>query len=151
MSVSRYAQHTGSDAMKGLWQVGLGTDCSGGPSIGILSAIRSASHVSKFLSFPSAVDQIQTPPSVKFLSTANLFYLATMGGAQLCRMEDRIGNLLPGKEFDALWVRPRSPGMFVHKGESVEAVFEKWIWGGDDRDLGAVWVRGRRVAGALDS
>jgi guanine deaminase len=65
----------------------------------------------------------------------------------LCRLEGSIGNFLPGKEFDALWVRPRGPGMFLRKGEGLEEIFEKWIWGGDDRDLGAVWVRGRRVAG----
>lgn len=82
------------------------------------------------------------------MTTPNLFYLATMGGAELCRLDQNIGNFKAGKEFDALWVRPRSPGIFVRKGENVEDVFEKWVWGGDDRDLGAVWVRGRKVGGA---
>lgn len=126
--------------------MGLGTDCSGGPSIGILSAIRTASHISKFLSFPLADGLL--PLRSRPLSTAELFYLATMGGASLCRLEDRIGSFLPGKEFDALWVRPRSPGSFVEGREGVRSVFEKWIWAGDDRDIGRVWVKGRCVGGA---
>lgn len=127
-------------------QVGLGTDCSGGPSIGILSAIRSASHTSKFLSF--------IPPHPAQLSTEELFYLATLGGASLCRLDDTIGNFLPGKEFDALWIRSRSPAMTVQgkrtaaRGMSLREVFQKWLWSGDDRDIGAVWVRGKRVAGS---
>ena len=97
-------------------------------------------------------------------TTAELFYLATMGGARLCRLHESIGSLQPGKEFDALWVRPQSPGMWhglsraewiaakagkptkTKRGkEEVRRLWEKWIWTGDDRDLGGVWVRGRRV------
>lgn len=33
------------------------------------------------------------------------------------------------------------------EGVEVEKIFERWIWGGDDRDVADVWVRGRRVGG----
>lgn len=39
------------------------------------------------------------------LSVETLFYLATLGGAQVCNLEDRIGNFVVGKEFDALLVQ----------------------------------------------
>lgn len=39
------------------------------------------------------------------LSVETLFYLATLGGAQVCNLEDRIGNFVVGKDFDALLVR----------------------------------------------
>jgi guanine deaminase len=74
--------------------------------------------------------------------------MATLGGASLCRLDSRIGNLVEGKEFDALRVRPRSPGMWTDGRDTVGEVFEKWLFCGDDRDLADVWVRGRRVAGA---
>ncbi|GAA6059436.1 hypothetical protein JCM10212_005375 [Sporobolomyces blumeae] len=108
-------------------KVGLGTDVSGGTSIGILSAIRSASTCSKTIIFTNrnAADSASSPspesssttlspdgqtrPSGFFarshLSVETLFYLATLGGAQLCRFEDRIGSFEVGKEFDALLVQ----------------------------------------------
>lgn len=54
-------------------------------------------------------------------------------------------------EFDALWVKPTSPGMWVpmddtsRSRQSVRDVWEKWVWTGDDRDIAGVWVKGRRV------
>lgn len=119
--------------------VGLGSDCSGGCEMGILPQLRNASTVSRVLAFEG-----QTARS---LSTAELFFLATRGGAELCRWDD-VGHFEPGAQFDALWVRPRSPGMWVEGGEAVEMVFEKWLCSGDDRDIGAVWVNGRLVSGA---
>jgi guanine deaminase len=142
------------------WQVGLGTDCSGGPHISILNTIRDASNVSRAISF--------TDEAYKPFTAPELFYLATMGGARLCRLQDTIGSLQPGKDFDAVWVKPASPGMWhgmsraewlarqrgdgtglkrirARTREDVRRVWEKWIWTGDDRDLAGVWVRGRRV------
>lgn len=118
--------------------VGLGTDCSGGCELGILKQLRSACQVSRVLAFEGC-----TP---RGLSIEELFFLATRGGAQLCRMED-VGHFEAGALFDALWVRPRSPGMWVEEGEKAEMVFEKWLFTGDDRDIGAVWVNGRLVSG----
>ncbi|ORY24134.1 hypothetical protein BCR39DRAFT_472609 [Naematelia encephala] len=121
-------------------KVGLGTDCSGGNSPTIMTAMRHASDVSRFRSF---VDQ-----STSSLSLAEIFYLATMGGATLCRLDQKIGSFAIGKEFDALHIRPVSPTLWAQKGDSEERLFERWIWGGDDRDVADVWVRGRRVAGS---
>jgi guanine deaminase len=120
--------------------VGLGTDCSGGYATGMLSVIRNASSVSRCLAF--------TETSQRPLDMAEVFYLATLGGASLCRLDDRVGNFLPGKEFDALRIKPRSPAMWEKEGEATERVFERWLWCGDDRDIADVWVRGRRVGGA---
>lgn len=81
--------------------------------------------------------------------------MATLGGATLCRAQEQIGNFLPGKEFDALRIRPgSSPNYFqIEKRTSLSqdqlaATFEQWLFTGDDRDIRDVWVRGRRVAGS---
>lgn len=113
--------------------------------MGILSAIRSASDVSRFLAFAQKGDDCR--PS---LSIPQLFHMATLGGASLCRLDKIIGNFEPGKEFDALRVRPAGPAMWTSREDNanVGRLFEKWILCGDDRDLADVWVRGRRVGGA---
>jgi len=119
--------------------VGLGSDCSGGCATGILAAIRDAATVSRVLAFEGLTE--------RGLSIPELFFLATRGGAQLCRLDD-VGNFSPGSQFDALLVKPASLGMWTDENEGVESMFEKWLFTGDDRDIASVWVRGRRVAGA---
>jgi guanine deaminase len=122
----------------------LGTDCSGGPNPSILSTLRSAAHTSRMISFLSTSS---TP--YKSLALSELWYLATIGGASLCRLDNVIGNFEVGKEFDALRVKPQSMGLWTgSKDEGVRLRFERWVWGGDDRDLADVWVRGKRVAGS---
>lgn len=58
------------------------------------------------------------------LTLETLFYLATLGGAQLCRMEDRIGSFKVGKEFDALLVQTgqQSSNSPASTGESDEGL-----------------------------
>ncbi|GAA5941451.1 uncharacterized protein JCM15063_006106 [Sporobolomyces koalae] len=189
-------------------KVGLGTDVSGGTSIGILSAIRSASTCSKTIIFVDRAAQSsrpkndtttticspdgQTRPSNFFsqshLTLETLFYLATLGGAQLCGLSDRIGSFEVGKEFDALLVQTGqrdpaetvssepttqnlellaldtsveddfpiidsvpggyNPNLLVEPDEPIERVFEKFLFAGDDRNIGKVFVRGRIIGGA---
>ncbi|KLT39243.1 Metallo-dependent hydrolase [Cutaneotrichosporon oleaginosum] len=117
-------------------RVGLGSDCSGGPGTGVLPALRGADAMSRILAFEGRAE--------RGLSIPELFYLATRGGAEIAGVD--AGSFEPGREFDALWIRPRSPGFWA--GGDTRALFEKWLFAGDDRDIGAVWVRGRCVSGA---
>lgn len=153
IQVSHLAEHPNS-------QVGLGTDCSGGFSIGVLSQVRQASFVSKMITFQQTVDS-EARYAGKALSIPTLFYLATLGGATIARLEDRVGNFAQGKEFDALLVSTgTSPGMFVlpdatHTSpgsqigskERLKVLFEKWLFTSDDRDLHSVFVQGRKTGG----
>ncbi|KAK0546127.1 hypothetical protein OC846_005407 [Tilletia horrida] len=162
-------------------KVGLGTDVSGGFGIGMLSAVREASVVAKVIDFSRRGDTPSATPGEKSaepngvvaapgaetikrdltrgpLPIATLFYLATMGGAELCALEDRIGSLKVGKEFDALLVKTvpaeapfksgHNPNMWREDDDTLLQVFEKWLFCGDDREIGSVFVRGRVVAGA---
>ncbi|BGP14651.1 hypothetical protein JCM10213_001639 [Rhodosporidiobolus nylandii] len=192
-------------------KVGLGTDVSGGVSLGILSAIRAASFASKTIVFhtrdtppsspssgPSSEivlspDGISRPAGFfarSHLPLPTLFYLATLGGAQVCCLAERVGSFEVGKEFDALLVQTGqrdstlamangaateedeeekalsgvfseedspfpardaeayNPALVVEPDESIEKVFEKFLFSGDDRNLGSVFVRGRVIGGA---
>ncbi|GAA6009451.1 hypothetical protein JCM11491_003561 [Sporobolomyces phaffii] len=190
-------------------KVGLGTDVSGGTAIGILSAIRSASTCSKTIIFTDRAASSSTTRQTKATTTTiespdgrtrpsdffsrshltleTLFYLATLGGAQLCGMADRIGSFAAGKEFDALLVQTGqrddvaagrddadreglellaleepvddvfpnvvgpggfNPSLIIEPDEQIESVFEKFLFAGDDRNIGTVFVRGRVIGGA---
>ncbi|CAD6953715.1 unnamed protein product [Tilletia controversa] len=158
-------------------KVGLGTDVSGGFGIGMLSAVREASVVAKVIDFSrvsrdgpdESQAQEDTTAAVAAspkhdltkgpLPIATLFYLATMGGAELCALEHRIGSLEVGKDFDALLVRTmpadapfksgQNPNMWREEGDTLSDVFERWLFCGDDREIASVFVRGRQVGGSL--
>ncbi|KEI39127.1 uncharacterized protein L969DRAFT_95270 [Mixia osmundae IAM 14324] len=114
----------------------------------------------------------------RHLPLETLFYLATLGGAQVCAFDEQIGNFLVGKDFDALLVQTGqkepdnvapgdvssaedaiqttpspypeglNPAIFVEPDESIETLFEKFLFCGDDRNIGSVFVRGRCIGGA---
>ncbi|KKK12208.1 hypothetical protein P175DRAFT_0472640 [Aspergillus ochraceoroseus IBT 24754] len=121
-------------------KVGLGTDCGGGYTASMLDVMRAAFMVStaRFSESDGADEALSIPES---------FYLATLGGAQVCGLEGRVGNFAKGKEFDALLVRPDVDGVMavVEEEDGIMEVFEKFIMTGDDRNIVNVFVRGRKV------
>jgi guanine deaminase len=111
-------------------KVGLGTDCSGGYSPSILESARQASNVSRHVCMKSTLETKDTPQ----LALAEILYLATMGGAQVCALQDRVGNFLVGKEFDALMIDPGVDGgnvdIFEEDESDWERVLSKWAFNG---------------------
>ncbi|OLL25711.1 putative guanine deaminase [Neolecta irregularis DAH-3] len=116
--------------LEGGVKVGLGTDCSGGYSPSVLDAARQASQVSRLL----------PDPSKSRLSLAELLFLATLGGAQVCGIADRAGSFEPGKCWDAILV---DIGEMDYWDDS--SILQKWVFGGDDRHIKKVWVDGKLV------
>ncbi|KZP12556.1 Metallo-dependent hydrolase [Athelia psychrophila] len=154
-------------------KVGLGTDVSGGFSPSILTVIQHASIAAKVTSFapspsPSA-DRLESEPGQagfagKQLPIATLFYLATMGGAQVCCMDDRIGSFAVGKAFDALLVNVgesagnpalwcgldeagEGEGANSNSKEVLDGMLERFLFCGDDRNIERVFVQGRFIGG----
>src|SRR5699024_11089856 len=80
------------------------------------------------------------------------FYLATMGGARVCDLEDRVGGFAVGKEFDALLVDIGADGVMapVEEEDGVRVMLGKFLMTGDDRNIVQVFVRGRIVKDILD-
>ncbi|KAJ3340868.1 hypothetical protein HDU93_006160 [Gonapodya sp. JEL0774] len=143
--------------------VGLGTDISGGPLTTVVQAMRWAVGNSRQLEVSEMlVNGGKQEPGTKespVISWKDAFYLATLGGAQALSLDDHIGSLEAGKEFDALLVdvKPEwetSWDVFEEEMvdgpptvEQIEMWVEKFINLGDDRNLAEVYVKGRRVAG----
>lgn len=126
--------------------VGLGTDVSGGYSPSILEMARHALMVSRHIA-------MRDGPTHK-LDVSEALYLATVGGAQVCGLQSVVGKFEVGMEFDALLVGldncngspdPDNGPVDVFGWESWEDRVAKWVYGGDDRNVKAVWVRGSCV------
>ncbi|ORY14260.1 hypothetical protein BCR34DRAFT_534410 [Clohesyomyces aquaticus] len=129
--------------------VGLGTDVSGGFSPSILEECRQAIWVSRFRAMHDG-DEAK-------LSTEEVLYLATRGGAQVVGMEDKVGGFEVGMEWDAQMIclgrvkkEGEQEGRFAGNVdlfgfETPEDKVNKWVYGGDDRNTERVWVRGRLV------
>lgn len=122
-------------------KLGLGTDVSGGYATSILDSFRSAFATSKIFSI---FDQ-----NSKILSISELFSLLTLNGAKALNLGENLGNFKKGKNFDALLINSSTKkgkiDRFPH--DSIESMFEKFLFLGDDRNIFDVFVDGVRVAG----
>lgn len=123
-------------------KVGLGTDSGGGFSSSIMDAMRAAFVVSK-------AKEIETDGADECLTLHEAFYLATLGGARVCGIEDKVGNWALGKEFDGLVVDAvgeQYKGVMtpIEDIDTVDDIFEKFIMSGDDRNIAEVYVKGSR-------
>lgn len=126
-------------------KVGLGTDSGGGWASQMLAVIRQAMIASN-------AREVMSEGKDKGLSLEEVFYLATLGGAQVLCLDGQIGSFEVGKQFDASWVSTtkgiESAMAPREDGDSLRTIFEKFVMTGDDRNMAHVYVRGRRVAGA---
>lgn len=128
--------------------VGLGTDVSGGYTPSMLSEAREAIFVSRHVAM--------TDGDKAKLSTEEVLYLATKGGAKVVGLEDRIGGFEAGMDWDAQMVSlgPTTGDEEIDPDEGLVEIFgseswddriAKWVYTGDDRNTAAVWVKGRLV------
>ncbi|KAF2739449.1 guanine deaminase [Polyplosphaeria fusca] len=125
-------------------KIGLGTDSGGGWASQMLAVIRQAIIASN-------AQEVFSKGKDKALSLEEVFYLATLGGAKVLCLDDRIGNFEAGREFDAVWVTTSTELQSAmtprEEQDSLKRLFEKFVMTGDDRNMSHVYVRGRRVAG----
>ena len=139
-------------------KVALGSDIAGGYSSNILDAMRQAIIASRVCSFHPPETQGQDSSGVTGgseytpLTYAEVFHLATVGGAEVLGMGNELGNLRPGMQFDALVVDPAARGgpIDLFGGESTLERFEKFLFLGDDRNVEQVFVNGIRVMRTTD-
>lgn len=127
-------------------KVGLGTDVAGGFAPSMLDAVRStffASKTTKIMRRDGPLKDKAYAP----LCSAELLYLATLGGAQVLGLQDQIGNFEKNKAFDALWVDLENGHVDLMGGETMLQKVEKFLFNGSDQNLKHVYVQGRRVSG----
>ncbi|CAM0136039.1 hypothetical protein VKS41_005576 [Umbelopsis sp. WA50703] len=126
---------------------GLGSDVAGGYATSILDSMRSAFIASNTTGIIKNQYETSDEP-YKAMDAKELIYLATLGGAKVVGMEDKIGNFRVGKDFDALVCDTSddtSVRLFRH--DTPWDMLQKFIFMADERCLAHVYVKGRRVAG----
>lgn len=123
-------------------KVGLGTDSGGGYSSSILNAMRHA----LVASFSREAHHEDKP---KGLTLEEVFWMATMGGAQVVGLGDQVGNFEVGKQFDAVVVDMRSERNGVNAPlldeDDPRTMFDKFVMTADDRNIASVFVRGKNI------
>ncbi|CCE66157.1 hypothetical protein TPHA_0O01900 [Tetrapisispora phaffii CBS 4417] len=138
-------------------KIGLGTDVSAGYSTSILDNARQAHLVSRHLAMK--YDNREKRDSVK-LSVEDVLYLATLGGAKVLELDDKIGTFDIGKHFDTqlidLNVKGSPVDVFdwqipdINNGNendifTLKELLYKWFFNSDDRNVAKVWVDGLEV------
>lgn len=129
-------------------EVGLGTDVSGGYSPSILDAARNACIVSRH------VGHLNNGDSKYNLGVSEALWLGTMGGAKVVGMEGRLGGFEEGMLWDVQEInlgevgedgQGEDTGVDIFGWERWDDRVAKWLWNGDERTVGRVWVGGRLV------
>lgn len=113
-------------------RVALGTDIGGGTSFCMLSVMREAYNVAQLRGHD--------------LSPLRAFYLATLGGARALGLDDRIGNLQPGKEADFVVLDPAATPLLERRMQHTRSLVERLsvlMSLGDDRAVAATYLLGR--------
>jgi len=112
-------------------RVGLATDVGAGTSLSLLATMNEAYKVCQLQKH--AVDALK------------LFYLATLGGARALRLDDKIGNFVPGKEADFLVLDAKALPLLqrrlAHTTSIAERLFALAMLG-DDRAVARTYVAG---------
>lgn len=125
-------------------RVGLGTDISGGYASSMLEVIRSSVLSSNILQY--FCEQKGETQQVR-ITWQEAFYLATLGGSQLVRMEEKLGNFEKGKLFDSIIVNPmkKEGNVNIYEKDTLSDRFQKYLFRGDERNHSKIFVSGRMV------
>lgn len=126
-------------------KVGLGTDLAGGPSHSMIDAMRNALLCSRSILFQKRSAGEEYKP----LTVPEVLALATEGGAQALCIDDKVGNFVVGKEFDAIIFDAAAGTGDCFGEESKTDLLEKFVYLADDRNILEVFVQGRKVKSTL--
>jgi guanine deaminase len=111
--------------------VGLGTDIGAGASFSLLHMMGEAYKVGQLGG--EAVDPMHA------------FYLATLAGARAMKIDDKVGNLLPGKEADFLVIDLAATPLLARRTAAATTIAEKLFvlsLLGDDRAIARTYLAG---------
>ena len=112
--------------------VGLGTDIGAGASFSLLHMMGEAYKVGQLAG--------------ETLDPMHAFYLATLAGARAMKIDDKVGNLEPGKEADFLVLDLAATPLLARRTGKAQTIAEKlFVLSilGDDRSVEATYLAGR--------
>lgn len=123
--------------------VGLGTDVGAGTSLSILQTMDEAYKVTQMRkAFTDKPDDVHSVTPMENL------YLATLGGATVLSLQDKIGSLAPGKEADFIVLDPLAGQVLAGRNNESKTI-EETLFGiemlGDDRTVAHTYVMGNKM------
>jgi guanine deaminase len=115
-------------------RIALGSDIAGGPSL------------SMFRQMGEALNSANA--HVSCLTSAGALYLATLAGAEILGVHDRIGNLAPGKDADFIVVDHNKLDPLSGKARynTPDQILSRLCYNGDTSCVKAVYIQGVAVA-----
>jgi guanine deaminase len=111
--------------------VGLGTDIGAGASFSLLQMMGEAYKVGQLRG--------------EVLDPLHALYLATLAGARALKIDDKVGNLTPGKEADFLVLDPAATPLLARRFAAAKTLAEKLFVLqvlGDDRAIERTYLAG---------
>jgi guanine deaminase len=114
--------------------VGLGTDIGGGTSFSMLATMRASYELCQLRGY--------------VLHPAKAFWLATVGSAQVMRIDDRVGNLAAGFDADIAVLDLHSTPLITDRTRRAADLWETLfiqMMLGDDRAIAATYIGGRKL------
>lgn len=123
--------------------VGLGSDVAGGPELSILRVARAAAETQRHLELSG---RLAAPAP---LDTLDWLRMATLGGAAVLGIDDRIGSVEVGKEADIVLVDPgtTAPVPDAPDPTTPDELVSRLLFRTHPDLVRAAWVRGRRLPG----
>jgi guanine deaminase len=112
--------------------VGLGTDIGAGASFSLLNMMGEAYKVGQLAG--------------EVLDPMHAFYLATLAGARTMKIDDKVGNLAPGKEADFLVLDLAATPLLARRTGAAPTIAEKlFVLSilGDDRSIARTYLAGQ--------
>ncbi|WP_419962955.1 guanine deaminase [Pantoea vagans] len=123
--------------------VGLGTDVGAGTSLSLLQTMDEAYKVTQMRK--AFTDK---PDAVHSLTPMENLYLATLGGAKVLSLQDKIGSFTPGKEADFVVLDPLAGQVLAERNKEAKSI-EETLFGieilGDDRTVAHTYVMGKKM------
>lgn len=112
----------------------LATDVGGGTSFSMLQTMNEAHKVARLSGY--------------HLTATRMFWLATVGAAQVLALDDQVGTLAPRSEADFVVLDPRATPLLARRTARAETL-EKLLFAlamlGDDRAVHSTYAAGRCV------
>lgn len=119
------------------FRVGLGSDIGAGTHFSQLATMGEAYKISNLLCMADA----SQPP----INPYEMFFLATLGGAQTLYLDDKIGSIAPGKEADITVLDPHSSPLLKFRTEycnTLDELLFVFATVGDTTTVKATYVGG---------
>lgn len=102
--------------------IGLGTDVAGGYSLSMFNCMRDAIETSKI------VNLINDNRPYPFLKPKEAFWKATLGGAKILKLDDKVGSIEKGKDADLVVIKTEPSFQFYNNLDDVDSILQNLIY-----------------------